>query len=91
MQQRERVRERVCVGEGFVSRPHLLGEVHRRSYYLTSGKLKGRRNCLRMMKNERRKMKVMKRSRKSERTLTSCMDGMRQTLEHLEPCDVCKE
>ena len=28
-----------------------------------------------MMKNERRKMKVMKRSRKSERTLTSCMHG----------------
>ena len=24
-----------------------------------SGKLKGRRNCLRMMRNERRKMKVM--------------------------------
>ena len=80
-----------CVGEGFVSRPHLLGEVQRGSNYLTSGKLKGRRNCLRMMKNERRKMKVMKRSKKSERTLTSCMDGMRQTLGHLEPCDVCKE
>ena len=29
-----------CVGEGFVSRPHLLGEVHRGSYYSTSGKLK---------------------------------------------------
>ena len=35
-------------------------------------------------------MKVMKRSRKSEETLTSCMDEMRQTLGHLEPCDVCK-
>ena len=46
---------------------------------------------MRLMRNERRKMKVMKRSRKSEKTLTSCMDGMRQTLEHLEPCDVCKE
>ena len=35
---------------------------------LLSGKLKkGRRNCLRMMRNERRKMKVMERSRKSER------------------------
>ena len=64
-----------CVGEGFVSGLHLLGEVHRGSYYLTSGKLKGRRNCLRLMRNERRKMKVMKRSRKSERTLTSCMHG----------------
>ena len=40
------------------------------------------------MSNERRKMKVMKSSRKSEETLTSCMDEMRQTL---EPCDVCKE
>ena len=39
----------------------------------------------------RRKMKVMKRSRKSEETLTSCMDEMRQTNGHLEPCDVCKE
>ena len=80
----------LCVGEGFVSRPHLLGEVHRGSYYLTSGKLKGRRNCLRLMRNERRKMKLMERSRKSERTLTSCMVEMRQTLGHLEPCDVCK-
>ena len=79
-----------CVGEGLVSRPHLLGEVHRGSYYLTSGKLKGRRNCLRLMKNERRKMKVMEKSRKSERTLTSCMDGMRQT-HGLEPCDACKD
>ena len=55
--------------------PHLLGEVHRGSYYLTSGKLQGRRNCLRITRNERRKMKVMKRSTKSERTLTSCMHG----------------
>ena len=51
----------------------------------------GSRNCLRLMVNERRKMKVMGRSRKSEETLTSCMDEMRQTLGHLEPCDVCKE
>ena len=36
-------------------------------------------------------MKVMKRSWKSEGTLTSCMDEMRQTLGHLEPCDVRKE
>ena len=42
------------------------------------------------MRNERRKMKVTKRSRKSEKTLTSCMDEMRETLGHLEPCDVCK-
>ena len=70
--------------------PISLARVQRGSYYLTSVKFKGRRNCLRMMKNERRKMKVMKRSRKSEKTFTSCVDGMRQTLGHLEPCDVCK-
>ena len=45
---------------------------------------------MRLMRNERRKMKVMKRSRKSEETLTSCMNETRQTLGHLEP-DVCKE
>ena len=49
-----------CVGEGLVSRPHLLGESAQRIYYLTSGKLKGRRNCLRIMMNERRKVKMMK-------------------------------
>ena len=42
------------------------------------------------MRNEKKKMKEMKRSRNSEKTLTSCMDGMRRTLGHLEPCDVCK-
>ena len=58
-----------------VSRPHqLLGEVHKGSYYLTSGELKGSRNCLRLMRNERRKMKVMKRSRKlEERSLHAWM------------------
>ena len=61
------------------------------SYYLTSWKWKGSRNCLRLMKNERRKMTVMERSRRSEETLTSSMDEMTQTLGHLEPCDVCKE
>ena len=50
-----------------------LARVHRVIYYLTSGKLKGRRNCLRKMRNERRKVKMMKRSKKSERTLNSCM------------------
>ena len=71
--------------------PISLAKHHKGSYYLTSVKLKGSSNCLRLMRNERRKMKVMKRSRKSEETLTSCMDEMRQTLGHLEPCDVCKE
>ena len=53
--------------------PISLARVHRGFYYLTSGKLKGRRNCLRIMVKERRKVKMMKRSRKSERTLNSCM------------------
>ena len=46
---------------------HLLGEVHR-GRTLTSyiGKLKGRRNCLMTTTNERRKAKMMKRSRMSE-------------------------
>ena len=70
--------------------PISLAKQHKGSYYLTSGKLKGSKNCLRLMRNERRKMKVMKRSRKSEKTLTSCMDEIRK-LGHLEPCDVCKE
>ena len=30
---------------------------------------------MRIMMNERRKVKMMKRSRKSERTLNSCMHG----------------
>ena len=70
--------------------PMSLAKEHRGSYYLILEKLKGSRNCLRLMRNERRKMKVMKRSRKSEETLTSCMDEVRQILGHLEPCDVCK-
>ena len=44
------------VGEGLVSRPHLLGESAQGIYYLTSGKLKGRRNRLRIMMNEKRKV-----------------------------------
>ena len=64
-----------CVGEGLVSRPHLLGESAQVTYYLTSGKLKGSRNCLRIMMNERRKVQMMKRSRKSETMLNSCMHG----------------
>ena len=62
-----------CGGDVLVSRPHLLSESAQGIYYLTSGKLKGRRNCLRSRMNKRRKVKMMKRSRKSERTLNSCM------------------
>ena len=76
------------VGELLASRPISLTKKHQGSYYLTSRKLKGSRNCLRFMRNERRKMNLMKRSKKSEETLTSSMDQMRQTF---EPCDVCNE
>ena len=55
--------------------PISLARVHRGSYYLASRKLKGRWNCLRIMMNEKRKVKMMKRSQKSERTLNSCMHG----------------
>ena len=43
-----------CGGEILVIRPHLLGESAQGIYYLTSGKLKGRRKCwrLRMKKEE---------------------------------------
>ena len=33
----------------------------------------------------------MQSSRSKGETLTKCMGDMRQTREHLEPCDVCKE
>ena len=49
------------------------GEVLVLLYYLTSGKMKGRRKCWKIKMNKRRKVKLMKRSRKSERTLNSCM------------------
>ena len=48
--------------------PIYLARVHRGSYYLTSGK-----NCWKIKMKKRRKVKLMKRSRKSERTLNSCM------------------
>ena len=48
-----------CVGEGLVSGPHLLGESAQGICHSTSGKLTGRRNCLRMMMNESRKVKLM--------------------------------
>ena len=38
----------------------------------TSGKIKGRRKCWKI-KMKRRKVKLLKRPRKSERTLNSCM------------------
>ena len=60
-----------CEGEVIVIRHHLLGESAQRIYFFTSGKLNGSRTRLKIEK--RRKVKLMKRSRKSERTLNSCM------------------
>ena len=64
--------------------------------YLTSGKMKGRRKCWKI-KMKKRKVKLMKKSRKSERTLNSCMrhgddhgmewDANANTLSH---CAMCK-
>ena len=62
-----------CDGEVIVIGPHLLGASAQGIYYLTSGKLKGKWKCWKIKMKKRRKMKLMKRSRKSERTLNSCM------------------
>ena len=62
------------VREKFLSiGPISLARVHRDIYYLTSRKMKGRRKCWKIKMKKRRKVKVMKRSRKSEKTLNSCM------------------
>ena len=47
--------------------------VRRVIYYLTSGKMKGKRKCWKIKMKKRKKVKLMKRSRESERTLNSCM------------------
>ena len=47
--------------------------VRRALVYLTSGKMKRRRKCWKLKMKKRRKVKLMKRSRKSERTVNSCM------------------
>ena len=78
-----------CEGEVIVIRPHLLGESAQGTYYLTSGKLKSRRKCWKIKMKKRRKMKLMKRSRKSERTLNSCMrHGDDANI--LSQCAMCK-
>ena len=62
------------VGEKFLSLDSISSAiVHRGFYNLTSGKLKVRRKCWKMKMKKRRKVELMKRSRKSERTLNSCM------------------
>ena len=63
----------LCEREVIVIRPHLLGESAQDNFYLTSGKLKGRRKCWKIKMKKRRNVKLVKRSRKSERTLNSCM------------------
>ena len=63
----------MCEGEVLVIRPISSARVRRVIYDLTSGKLKGRRKCWKIKMKKRRKVKLMKRSRKSERTLNSYM------------------
>ena len=51
--------------------------------------VEGQQELLEIDENkERRKLDGMKRSKKSEETLTSCVDEMRQTRGQLEPRDV---
>ena len=57
-------------GEVLVIGPISSATVRRVIYYLNSGKMQGRRKCWKM---KRRKVKLMKKSRKSEGTLNSCM------------------
>ena len=64
----------IRVEEKFLSLdPITSATVRRVIYYLSSRNLKGRRKCWKLRMKKRRKMKLMKRSRKSERTLNSCM------------------
>ena len=63
----------LCVEKDLSVDPHLLGDCAQEIYYLTSVKLKGKKNCLRMVMKKRKKVKMMKRSWKSERTLNSRM------------------
>ena len=85
-----------CEGEVIVIRPHLLARVHRGSYCLTSGKMKGRRKCWKIKMKKRRKVKLTKKV-KEVRDNAQLMhatwwwpwDGMRRKRKPLEPmCDV---
>ena len=82
--------------ERLVNRPHLLGESAQGINYLTSVKLKGRKNRLRIMMNEKRKVKMMKKSKKSGRKLNSCIHGDDHGMEWdnhshmLSQCAMCK-
>ena len=62
------------VEEKFLSLDPISSAMVRRVvYYLTSGKMKGRRKCWKIKMKKRRKVKMTKKARKSERTLNSCM------------------
>ena len=58
----------VCVEEKFLSLdPISSATVRRVIYYLTSEKMKGWRKCWKIKMKRKRKVKLMKRSKKSER------------------------
>ena len=71
--------------------------MHRVVCYLISGKMKGKRKCWKIRMKKRKKVKLMRRSRKSERTLNSCMrHGYDHEIEWdanvniLNQCAMCK-
>ena len=62
------------VEEKFLSvDPISSARVQRVICYLTSGKLKGSKKCWNIKMKKRRNVKLMTRSRNSEKTLNSCM------------------
>ena len=62
------------VEEKFLSLDTISSATVRRVIYnLTSGKMKGRKKCWKIKMKKRKNVKLMKTSRKSERTLNSCM------------------
>ena len=88
----KRVCDFLCVGVGFVRRPHLLvGGVHSvTTYPRGSGRATGTAWEWWRIKREGSWMEWRAQSRRV--TLTSCMDEMRQTRGQLEPSDVvCNE
>ena len=62
-----------CEGEVIVIRHHLLGESAQGILLLNLREDEGQEEVLEDKMKKRRKVKLMKRSRKSERTLNSCM------------------
>ena len=67
-------RTKTTVEEKFLSLdPISSARVHRVICYFTSGKMKGRRTCRKIRMKKGRKVKLMIWSRKSERSLNSCV------------------